>query len=313
MLLIDADPAWTLTGEHLGFDPDGYGNLSQLVDPGVADGAAADVILEAPGEWSLHHDQPWAHGGTLTDTGALAFIPGDPALGNIVAQHAAKPRAARYLARALRGVARHFDLVLIDSGSTTSSESWLCLEAAGGVVLVSPPEDGGVKGTLERIEFIDFYADQAEIDIDIAGVICARYNVMTPGVHSRGLARLREAMSTIDTDGQHTRLIDVPAYFGQNDQWQAGPLVWPSLQPQSSALLAANEERRPLATTLLPGRKRSGTREEFLRREVLPYTRNALRMLQVTGAPVLDTIREPLLELGLSELWQSATLRGDDE
>lgn len=299
VLLIDLDPNWGLTGEHLGFDPrpDNTPTVSDLLRDGD-EGSAAKYLLTAPSQWQPNPDLPYNQGGPLPGTnGAVAFIPGFVNLTSTVEHLASEPAAEMRLRDALTGVARHFDLVLIDTGPRADRISWLALQAAGHALIVGNPEDGSTKGVEQHATFLAGYARTWRLPYTLTGVICTRYDNRNSKVHQQGLDWLTEVVNALPESPVTARHTHTPTPPLTDEPWETGATVWPALA-QSSRLLHAARARAPLAAVLnAKGTATTGlaaVERVKVAKVLAPYTQIAARLLTVTDGPTLPAIQAAL-------------------
>lgn len=306
VLLIDLDPNWGLTQNHLGFDPHEVVRVGELIreSPPVT-GSAARAVLKAPDPWQPRHDVPWERGGAMPGTeGAIGFIPGYPDTTASMEIAASHPAHEKKLLRSLEGVSRQFDLVLIDTGPRADRLASMGIEAAGTVLCVSDPEDGGVAGVHEQLEYLANYHAQTRTPFRFAGVVINKFDPRNTTLHPRGVARTGSVLAdwvAANTDLPLSERIDIPALPGFMPGFEAGPVMLPDRMKQSTLLPHAHGQRKPISTRL-DASQTPKTREFFseMQRQrnlgvVLPFTRLALRLLRITDAPGLPAIRDAII------------------
>lgn len=307
VLLVDLDPNWGLTGEHLGYDPSAWGDrvIGDVISDGGV-GTARDVILQAPPSWQLRDDLPWEQGGPLTTGGALGFIPGYPDLLDAVEAAMSKPAAEMRLRNALKDVARLFDLVLIDTGPRADRIAWLGLQAAGTVLGSVVPEDGAAKGLTEQLEFVEGYAQAWGLPTRVAGAVCTKFDNRNRAAHGLGLDRIRTQMSDWTTTPVTERRT-IPGREHLVPATTVGAVVWDEHIPQATYVLHGQMERLPVAYGLWPDPAVPAYRQAQNRQRALsavqPYTRAALRLLHLIGAPCLDRIAAAMPDRTAADLW----------
>lgn len=315
VLLIDFDPNWGLTADQLGYDPAPVGEEPDLTVAelltNVRDGGAADALLSAPEKWDPRTDLSWERGGTLTDGGALAFIPGYPTLQPAVEGAINVPAAERRLRRALRGVAQQFDLVLIDTGPRADKVAQTALLAAGTTIAPVLPEFGSVKGLRDQLEFLEEFAAGWEHPIRFAGAICSRFDRGAPKAHGDGMDDLRRALAS------HRSAL--PAATGQFEMSGVEPAqfngtvggLWDEVVSKSTALVNSLRLHQPLST-LLDVTDESSYHNRVLAERVSAitnvYSRIALRLLQLTEAPCLPKIADQIAAHPLPGVWPMAEI-----
>jgi cellulose biosynthesis protein BcsQ len=316
VLLVDFDPNAGLTGDQMGMDveaikngPEGDSLLTtaDLLND-CRDGGAVDALLEAPDNWALREDLPWEQGGVLVSGGALAFIPGYVALQAAVEGATNVPAAERRLRRSLRGVARQFDLVLIDSGPRADKVAQTALLAAGTCIAPVLPSFGSMRGLKEQLEFLDAFAAAWEHPIRFAGAFCCSFDRRAPKAHGDGLNDLKVAMTSHkpfmpDVTGRATLSGREPLEFAGD----VGAAVWDEILWFSTKVETAVREHRPLTKSLTTI---GGSPSYFNQKEAQKvlalskgYARVALRLLQLTEASCLPRVAEGLIANPIPGVW----------
>lgn len=307
VLVVDFDPNWGLTGEHLGYDPAPAGDttVGDLILDGRP-GAAGEAILSAPHLWTIRQDLDWIDGGALAGGGALGFIPGYPSLLSAVESTMSKPANELRLRNVLKGVGRHFDLVLIDTGPRADRLAWLAMHAASTVIGSVVPEDGSAKGLTEELEFVEGYAEAWSLPLRFAGAVCTKFDKRNSVAHFKGLERIQNSMRDWTLTPTSAREI-VPGRDGLIPDTEVGAVVWDEVFPQSTYVLHGQMERLPIAYGLWPDASlppyRQQQRLERAQKAVGPYTRAALRLLNIVNAPALERILPAMKDRDLHDLW----------
>ena len=314
VLLVDLDPNWGLTGEHLGYDPGAsdYSVIGDVILNGGV-GSAREVILSATPHWQLREELTWEEGGPLTSGGALAFIPGYPSLLDAVEATMSKPAAEKRLRNALKGVARLFDLVLIDTGPRADRIAWLGLQAAATVLGSVVPEDGAAKGLSEQLEFVQGYADAWDLPTRLAGAVCTKFDNRNRAAHGLGLDRIRTQMHEWPSTPATERRI-IPGRDNLVPPTTVGAVVWDEYIPQATYVLHGQMERLPIGYGLWPDPAVPAYRQAQNQQRALiavqPYTRAALRLLHLINAPCLDRVAAAMPDRTIDELWANPAVNG---
>lgn len=314
--LVDLDPNWGLTDVHLGVDPR-VEQLKTVADllAHHQDGSAASHLVGVPGPWQVRRDLSWSDGGALAAGGDLAFIPGFESLTGQVDQNISEPASEMRLRSALAGVAGSFDLVLIDTGPRADRIGWLALQASATVIGVALPEDGAVKGVDRQLQFVSGYAQAWRLPLRVGGVVCTKFDARNAKAHNRGVARLRTMLDERPSTPATEQTVMPAAGPVAPRSWTAGGVLWDEVLPQSTYLLHAQMDRNPIAYGLWPSAAATGNgippqqlrrwQQDRARAAVLPYTRAALRLLQLTDAPALPRIAQALSETPIAGLWSA--------
>lgn len=293
VLFMDLDPNRVLTETHLGFDPEGVQTVEDLILT-ARDGSAADVLLEAPAPWQPRKDLDYEQGGAIPGTdGAIAFIPASLSLGAAAEQIGTTAAASEErLARALEGVARHFDLVLLDTGPFATRLAWLALEAAATTICTFTPEDGPVKGLQNQIALMQEYANmKRRLPLRFGGAICTKFDNRYQRQHVDGLDKAAAVLRDVEVD-DITRVVQMSPSVHGGSSWDAGAALWPELIEQRAVVLKWNSKRSPLVGGVQSGADAAGfaDKQEAARAalSLRPYTRVAMRLLQGVGAPSFE-------------------------
>jgi chromosome partitioning protein len=175
LLVVDLDAQANATWA-LGVDPS-LNNLG-TGDALRADsaGSAADIIVASG--WS---DDVWLL----------------PAAGDLT-ERDADGRAAtsrRRLAKALKGVGEHFDLVVIDCAPSLGLNTTNGLAAASGALLVVEPSVFGLRGVGPALDLIEDVWSADNSSLDLAGVVLNR----VPAVSSAARDRIEELKKMVGT------------------------------------------------------------------------------------------------------------------
>lgn len=328
VLLVDFDPNWGLTSDQLGYDPAPlYDETGEEPEADLTtadllnncrDGGAVDALLSVPEKWALRDDLSWHRGGVLTQGGALAFIPGYPTLQPAVEGAVNVPAAERRLRRSLRGVARQFDLVLIDTGPRADKVSQTALLAAGCCIAPVLPEFGSVKGLREQLEFLDEFATAWEHPIRFAGAVCTRFDRRNQKAHGDGLTDLRAAM---DHRKPYAPEVTGRAWLSGGEPFgfdgEVGGTIWPEVMYSSTALVNMLREHAPLTMPLAAMGEEPTFHQRKAAERILGltkgYSRIALRLLQLTEAPCLPRIAEALTANPIPGVWPPTQDDLDDD
>ena len=322
VLVLDFDSNAAMTTSQFGLDPaeDDLRTVGEVLLDGKP-GAAADAILTAPGEWAPTDSLPWERGGTLTGGAALGFIPSSPRLDLAVKEVEMKPRSEDRLATVLRGVARDWDLVLIDSGPRSDRPTWLASLAAGHVISPVFPESQSIDGVERTMRFVDEFSE-IHPDLRMLGVAVTRYSAQKPKQHGQNVTDLRALLSDPDVDGTtapfvrytHAGTTNIPATT-------TGSVLMPEVIPDATYTLGAHTGRLPIHYGMLPkdAEALDTAALSFMRRSeiakarahTLRYTRLALRLLLATGSPAVERIDAALSQTPIPGLWPELALRGD--
>lgn len=299
VLLVDFDANAVLTQSHMGVDITGNTTTADLIGDNTV-GSAREALLAAPEPWQPRHDLPYAHGGALPGSdGAVAFIPGELLLGRAADQLSTVPAGERRLGRALSGVARGFDLVLVDIGANIARLNWMMMQATGSVLVVFTPEDSSLTGAVDQVQFTAAYADAYDLPVRVIGAVCAKFDRRYPSSHGTGLARVTHAIASIESSSYVEPVPMSPLLPGE-DRWDSdGRAVWPEIVEQRAVALNAAADRAPMVSYLqalgqddarvaFAARKNAATTAKAL----VPVQRIALRLLQGVGSPVFAVARE---------------------
>lgn len=294
---------------QLGYDPEASNDatISDLLmastDPSSV-GAAGDMILRAPEQWQPRTDLAWGDGGAVPGTeGAVAFIPGSPDLGARVSYLGGQQNSEAYLQRGLEGVARHFDLVLIDTGATAERLSWMTLHAAAYVMSAILPEDSAINGMLDEIDLVQGTADNYRLPVRYIGAICTKFDSRNKVEHGDGLQRaIGEMAAKAKENSSSIPLVKHPAPLpGMIQEWETGPVLWPEVIPQRSLVLRHGRMREPVTSGLYGGAGddvswRAKLEAGKAADTVNLFTRLAIRLLQVTDSPVFPSAAQAMTE-----------------
>lgn len=300
VLLIDFDPNWALTRSLFGFDPadgDPVLTITDVISPSdergrpaaVRAGAAAEAILHVPEAWQVRHDVSWEHGGALIPGGALAFIPGYPTLQGVIDSNL--QAVERRLSKALQGVARQFDIVIIDTGPRADKSVQSAMLAASTCISPSQPEPGSTESITEQLEFLETVHEAWDHPIRFAGAICTQFDSRAKRAHGEGLDEMRNTMRKWKPSAP---AVTAPEFLSGEEPWafrgEVGATVWDEILPRTTTIIHSAGKRRPLASGLLPGAKATfHQRKEAERvfKQVKHYSRVGLRLLQLMDAPCL--------------------------
>lgn len=320
VLVIDFDANAAMTSSQFGIDPEGTKTIGDVLIEGRP-GGAADAILSAPGEWQPNHDLPWDRGGALLSGGALGFIPCNHRLDLAIKEVEMRPRSEDRLATVLRGVARDWDLVVIDPGPRSDRPTWLVTLASGHVLSPVFPESQSIDGIERTLHFVEEFAD-IHPDLRYLGTAVTRYVAQKTRQHGQNVQDLRDLLSEppVDVDGApfrhitHTGACNVP-------DTTSGSVVLPEVIPDAAYTLGAHTDRLPIHYGMLPAgdepvdaSELSFTRRSALnkaRAHTMRYTRLALRLLLVTSSPALQRIDEALTDRPIHGLWPDVSLKQD--
>lgn len=320
VLLIDFDPNAILTRTILGFDPkpviDDHGNEGEeALTVGdllrnCRDGGAADAINYAPDIWQPRSDLSWEDGGDLVDGGALAFIPGYPSL-QIEVDDPGAIGGERRLRRLLKGVARHFDVVFVDTGARADKSAITGMLACGSTLIPVQPESASVDGLSEHLRFVQAVVDGHEHPVRLLGAICTMYDGRNKVAHGQPLDEMRHLLASPDPDWADVagrEFID-GTEPGEYHGW-TGDLIEPVV-PRSTAVVNSTFNRRPLSAGLIPPDgghtwKTSRSRDVTFK-HVLIQARLGLRILQLMKAPCLPAVAEALATHPIPGVWPLLT------
>ncbi len=218
-----ASAAWASQTRTLVVDLDAQANATWAlgVDPsreflGTGDalasgktGAAKDMIVES---------------GWGSDVWLL------PAAGDLTEREADTRNAAgrRRLAKALKGVADDFELVLIDCAPSLGLNTTNGLAAASGAVLIVEPSIFGLRGVGPVLDLIEEVWSADNDKLDLAGVVLNR----VPSVSSAARERIEELKKMVGSDS-----------------------VWDPHIPQRVIVNQAHHERSPIHSFGAQGRE----------------------------------------------------------
>lgn len=194
VLLIDFAPNHILTKTILGFDPepaDGESTptVADLISGSVANGDAAKYMIYAPDQWQPNEDIPWAKGGAYRPGGAIYFIPGSSRLQE-EADNDARAGADLRLMKALAGVARQIDLVIIDTDPSAGRVARMAMQASGWSLAPAIPESGAVDGVEQQFAVLNDFAAATAHPIKALGVLIQRVDRTQTRVHGISLAEM---------------------------------------------------------------------------------------------------------------------------
>lgn len=154
VLVVDIDPQSSTT-DVLGIYPSmSAGRMKAALDADEAGSAAAQIIESSWG------DNVWV-------------LPGNRELRHWDNQGSARVRAGK-LAKALKGVAEDFDVVLIDCPPGLGEPVVMALAAAQRAILVAEPSVFSVRAIIPVADLIDDVWQRYNQDLDLAGVIVNR-------------------------------------------------------------------------------------------------------------------------------------------
>jgi len=190
-LIVDLDAQANATWA-LGVDPsvDNLGTGDALA--ANRSGAAGDMVVESG--WS---DDIWLL----------------PASGDLTG-HDAEPRRAnsrRRLAKALRGVADDFELVLIDCAPSLGLNTTNGLAAAQGALLVVEPSEFGVRGVEPTLDLIEQVWTVDNRELDLSGVVLNR----VPAISTVAQDRIGDLKKLVGSDSVWTPPIPQRVLVGQ--------------------------------------------------------------------------------------------------
>ena len=183
-------------------------------------GAAGDMIV--PSGWS---DDIWI----LPAAGDLTERDSDA--------HGANGR--RRLAKALKGVADQFDLVLIDCAPSLGLNTSNGLAAAAGALLVVEPSVFGLRGVGPALDLIEEVWSVDNKELDLTGVILNR----VPSVSSAAQDRIEDLKKMVGSKS-----------------------VWTPHIPQRVLINQAHHERSPIHSFGAVGRELAGLFDTLLRK-----------------------------------------------
>lgn len=325
VLVIDFDPNAAMTTSQFGIEVDDDDlTVGDVLITGTP-GGIAEAILAAPGEWQPDHDLPWNRGGAMPG-GGLAYVPCSPLLDAALTEISTKPAAEQRLATVMRDVARHFDLVLIDSGPRSDRLSWLMLMASRHVLCPTFPESQSLDGVERSIDLIHEFSDY-QPNLRMLGAVITRYDSRKTDTHGTQVTQAHALTATHQVDGVKATEkppfvpITHPAIDGVVPETTSGCVVFPEVIPEAAYTISAHNKRLPIHYGLLP--KGSEAHEvdglSFMRRQeiekarqhTLRYTRLALRVLAATESPAMERIAQNLAEQPIPGLWDETSLTGD--
>lgn len=250
VLLIDADSNAHLTESNIGYDAGegGDATIKDLIES-TDTGAAADMILEAPSAWQPRADLPYEAGGAVPGTnGRVAFIPGSNAIDSAVEGISGAPGSERRLAKGLSGVARHFDLVLIDTGSSPSRLAWIILHAAYSTLGIANPEDAAAKGIANEIDLNEAIAEAYDLDLRFVGAVCTKFSTQSKATHGEGVDHIKAVLAGVDQTPLTTPLA-MPGPVPGAPNWTSGAALWPEILPDRKIVPKLAKDRLPLAAS----------------------------------------------------------------
>lgn len=309
VLLIDFDPNAVLTKTMLGYQPKSADTTVDELLTECTDGGAFDALMQPPEAWRLRDDLAWDDGGTHAGGGGMAFIPGYPTLQPAVDMTNA-PAAERRLRRSLRGVAGQFDLVLIDTGPRADKIAQTALLASGTAIAPVTPGAGSTGGLENQLGFLDQFASAWEHPIRFGGALVTRFDNRNRKTHGRGLEDLQRAMRERRTD--YPDISGTTVLSGPEPYSFAGEAggVWEEILWESSFVEQANSAHAPVASLLIPSNGAAPWYRKKEKDRLLPkvtgYTRNALRLLQLTESPALARIGAHLETNPIPGIWPPA-------
>lgn len=299
--VIDADPNRSTTKSLFGLDTDAQKLptiahlLSEKRDPGASDG----YFTHAPQVWQPNHELPWERGGALPGTtGEFAVLPGDNGYGAVVENAVAgMPRPESHLRRALSGVARYFDLVIIDTQGEGGLKSWLSLEASASLLAVCMADPAAVDGLINEMQFLHEYADFANWQGRLAGIVPTSVNqqVLTSG---QAINDMRQ-IATEREDEPFGDLITA-TLPGTRRTFTAGATVWSADQtPRRNVVAETTGAHAPISSALSAGTTRSRLAAQAV---VAPHVRMALKLAALTEAPSLESVVTAMRKHPIPEL-----------
>ncbi|MEM7339693.1 MAG: ParA family protein [Actinomycetota bacterium] len=191
VLVVDLDAQANAT-YALGVDPS-FGNLGvgDAMASGAA-GAAANMIVESG----------WGP--------SVSVLPG----GGDLTEREADPRNAagrRRLAKALSGVTKGYDLVLIDCAPSLGLNTTNGLAAADGAIVVVEPSVFGLRGVSPVLDLIEEVWANDNKDLDLSGVILNR----VPPVSNAAQDRISELKKMVGSKGVWTPHIPLRVLVNQ--------------------------------------------------------------------------------------------------
>lgn len=274
VLLIDADQNCGITQFMALSDPDlDVPTIADILTPDCADGSAAEVIIDAPDEWQPNPDLPWDRNGALREGGGVSVICGSPEAYRSVRDHA---DGETWLGRSLVGVARQFDLVLIDTHPGDAEETTMAMRASAWIVGAFKP--GFADWLSDYAEFIAAFTEGAEHPMRYLGAICTAYRATHTVAHGRPLREAYErqqteepAYWTLDRDRIDTPV--GPMHYGS---------IWPQVIPDSAEIELSQALGAPIACE-----------PPYLHLSAL-YAQLGIRLLALIKSPALAGVVETL-------------------
>lgn len=297
--VIDTDPNLSATETFFGIDNSQIATISDLMGEQQPAGAAAAYFMPAPDAWQPRHDLPWERGGALPGTdGGIEVIPGEVGYGAVVENVVAgMPRREYQLRRALKGVARQVDLILIDSQGEGGLKAWLNLEASGSVLAVSTAEPAPVAGLSNQMDLLAGYVDTADWEGRLIGVLPTR---VQPHLNS-AQAAIRTMRATLrereDSSFGEVASFTMPV---TRRPFTVGATVWEAdLVRQRDILSTTSERHEPLSAALnYPAKAARDAAVDV----VAPHVRMALKIATITEAPSLPTVTKALRDHPIADL-----------
>ncbi len=231
-----ASAAWAKGTRLLVVDLDAQANATWTlgVDPSLANLGTGDA---------LQANRTGAAGEMIVESGWGSGVWLLPAAGDLTDREADPRNAAgrRRLAKALKGVADGFDLVLIDCAPSLGLNTTNGLAAADGALLVVEPSVFGLRGVGPALDLIEEVWSADNSDLDLSGVVLNR----VPAVSSAARDRIEELEKMVGTSS-----------------------VWSPQLPQRVLVNQAHHERAPIHSFGSQGRELASMFDELLAKTV---------------------------------------------
>jgi chromosome partitioning protein len=274
-----------------------------------------EAMIKAPAEWQPDESLPYDQGGALVPGGEVYVVPAH-ALLSITLQNLAVPGKEHLLCDALQGIARHFDLVLIDTNPDTDLKLQMPLSASQWMLMITAPELFSQKGITTLFDFVDAVTKGLRFKTKIAGIIVNQFN-KDERFHRIRLGQIIEGLQSRaerTNPDEPSGVVSVTGGSGGLQEF-AGELAgfWPPTMPLSTFFNSAKEGQMPMSGHLkIIGQTKgvSGLDKHNVKRNVLPVVpflvQQALKLLQLTQAPclgrALEYLRSQNLE-GVEGVW----------
>lgn len=231
-----ASSAWAKGIRLLVVDLDAQANATWTlgVDPSLGNFGTGDA---------LQANRAGAAGDMIVESGWGSDIWLLPASGDLTERETDQRNAAgrRRLAKALKGVADGFDLVLIDCAPSLGLNTTNGLAAAKGALLVVEPSVFGLRGVGPALDLIEDVWSADNPDLDLAGVVLNR----VPTVSSAARDRVEELKKMVGSSS-----------------------LWAPELPQRVIINQAHHERAPIHSFGAQGKELAAMFDALLKKTV---------------------------------------------